>query len=295
MSNQYLQLYQQWSDKTPWVTRLSMVSIVVIYILSWVFSFDTVLGNVPYFTIFNYEIYRILFSPFVGNSLFQVILIAMFFPAMGSKMEWSLGSTGFIVLIGTCSLLTNILFDIVCILLSLLGTPEAIFSQCFGFWLIIFSLITIESMLTPDAPRRMMFIPVDIPSKYFPLALYVLFSLFSGPQLGYAISIAIGYLYSIGKLDRLKPSSSYLDSMEINGMLHSVSRQQGWVLTGLAQGNDAWIPVNQSEAQEENQPQQSTSTSGGSYGTNRGDENTANTKQKPVDHVRYYIKYKSII
>lgn len=287
MSNQYLQMYQQWSDKTPWITRVSMVSIVVIYILSWFFSFDTVLGNVPYFAIFNFEIYRIIFSPFVGNSLFQVILIAMFFPSMGSKMEWSLGSTGFIVLITTCSLLTNILFDILCIILSMLGTPEAIFSSCSGFWLIIFSLITIECMLTPDAKRRMMFIPVDIPDRYFPLALYLLFSLFSGPQLGYAISIAVGYLYSLGKLDRLKPSTSYLDSMEVNGMLHAVSRQQGWVLAGLALGNDAWIPVNQNDVQEENQSNQSTSTSGGSYGSNRGlDDNKTNTKQKPLDHVR---------
>ena len=75
MSNHYLQMYQQWSDKTPWITRVSMVSIVVIYVLSWFFSFDTVLGNVPYFAIFNFELYRIIFSPFVGNSLFQVILI----------------------------------------------------------------------------------------------------------------------------------------------------------------------------------------------------------------------------
>jgi hypothetical protein len=94
----------------------------------------------------------------------------------------------------------------------------------------------------------MMFIPVDIPNKYFPLALYVLFSLFGGPQLDYAISILVGYMYSKGYLDRLKPTSYYLEELEASGgLLHNVSRGSGWVLAGASLGHDAWIPVNQGE------------------------------------------------
>lgn len=90
-----------------------------------------------------------------------------------------------------------------------------------------------------------MFIPVNIPSKYFPLVLYAFFSLFSGLDLGFAISMGVGYLYFKGYLDRIKPTSYFLESLEApNGILHSVSRSRGWVLAGGALGHDAWIPVN---------------------------------------------------
>ena len=90
-----------------------------------------------------------------------------------------------------------------------------------------------------------MFIPVDIPSKYFPLALYGLFSLFGGPQLDLLVAIFVGYLSSKGHLDRVKPSSYQLEQLEaagpgpgglLRGLFHSVSRARGWVLAGAALG-----------------------------------------------------------
>jgi hypothetical protein len=90
-----------------------------------------------------------------------------------------------------------------------------------------------------------MFIPVDIPSKYFPLALFALFSLFSGPELDLLVAMLVGFLYSKGHLDRFKPTSYQLEQLEANGagpggflrgMLHSASRSKGWVLAGAALG-----------------------------------------------------------
>lgn len=92
-------------------------------------------------------------------------------------------------------------------------------------------------------------VPVDIPSKYFPLIMYALFSLFTGPKLSFAIAIGIGFLSQNGYLDRLKPSSYYLGGLESStGFLYSISRSRGWVLAGAALGHDAWIPVNSAAA-----------------------------------------------
>lgn len=93
-----------------------------------------------------------------------------------------------------------------------------------------------------------MFIPYDIPNKYFPLALYALFSLFTGPQLDYALSIGIGFAYSKGYLDRLRLSSYSIEEAEASGgVLHTVSRNRGWVLAGATIGHDAWIALNSSD------------------------------------------------
>lgn len=72
----------------------------------------------------------------------------------------------------------------------------------------------------------MLFIPVDIPSKYFPLVLYGFFCLFSGLLLSYFLSIVIGYCYAMGYMEKFKISDTALGQSEASGVLASVSR---WV------------------------------------------------------------------
>lgn len=45
----------------------------------------------------------------------------------------------------------------------------------------------------PDVPRQFLFIPVDIPSKYFPLVLYGFFSIFNyNFDIGSLVAIFVG-------------------------------------------------------------------------------------------------------
>ena len=243
--NPIITAYNNFAERTPFVTRVSMVGVVFFYLFSWIYDMDKALGNVTYFTVFRFEIYRILLNPIVGNSLLNTIFMAMFYPAMGSKLEGSMSSALFLWLIGFITLATNVAFNFCCLLLYTINMPAAIFYSCSGFWTILFGLITIECMLQPEAPRQLMFIPVQIPSMYFPLVLYAFFSLFSGPQLDFAIAMGVGYCYSKGFLDRFRPSSTYLEGLEAaGGFLHAISRSRGWVLSGGALGHDAWIPMN---------------------------------------------------
>jgi hypothetical protein len=102
--------------------------------------------------------------------------------------------------------------------------------------------------------------------------------LLSGSLLiSYALSIVVGYFFSKGTFDKLKPSSAFLQKLENEGgLLHGVSRCYGYVLSGVSLGHDSWIPVNASlftvrdAHQQQQQPQQGSSLSssqGRSIGT----------------------------
>lgn len=144
--NPALEFYNRWSDKTPYATRVIVIGLVVEYILSFFLPFEDYLGNTPQYTILHFEIYRLLFAPFVGNSILTLILSLMSFPSMGSRLEWSMGTSSFLALLGTLSLATNVLFVIICYLLYLMGSQWVLYMGCNGFWTILFSLITIECM-----------------------------------------------------------------------------------------------------------------------------------------------------
>lgn len=288
--NPVLQSYQAWSERTPFVTRTSVVVLVIMYIISFFVALDDYLGNIPYFTMLRFEVYRILLASLAGNSIFTILLVFMTYPTLGVKMEGSMGSSAFLWLLFMIGIVVNITFNIICGLLFLVGTHEALLYNCMDFWTILFALITIDCLYQPDAPRRLLFIPYDIPSKYIPLLLYAIICLFSGFLLSYALSMLIGYLWSKGHLDRIRPSSVYLSDLEApGGWLHYISRSRscsfalkcvsffiyiyrsGWVLAGTL-GHDAWIPVATAEDPEEGGAQQASAPpqprGGGFFGGN---------------------------
>ena len=145
--NPILTYYREWSDKTPYVTRVSMIALLVSYLISFVYPTDKSLGNTTYFSVLSYEVYRLILSPLVGNSIFNVVLIALFFPGMGARMESSIGSSAFLFVIGTLTVTTNIMFVAVCLFLYFIANlAEAVFYSCSGFWLVLFGLITMECL-----------------------------------------------------------------------------------------------------------------------------------------------------
>jgi len=150
-TNPAIKFYQAWAEKTPFVTRAIVIGIVCEYILSFFLPFEDYLGNETRYTLFRFEIYRLLLSPMVGNSLITMVLILLTFPSMGSKLERGMGSTSYMSLLGTLSIATNLIFTAVCVLLYTLGTSYALHYRCNGFWTILFSLITIDCLQVKSA------------------------------------------------------------------------------------------------------------------------------------------------
>ena len=144
--NPALEFYNKWSDKTPYFTRSIVVFLIVEYILSFFIPFEEFLSNIPRYTIMSFEIYRLILSPLVGNSILTLVLTLMSFPSMGSRLEQNMGSASFLSLLCALSITTNVIFSTTCLLLYMVGTTSAMLWECEGFWTILFSLITIECM-----------------------------------------------------------------------------------------------------------------------------------------------------
>ena len=157
--------YQQWSQQTPYITRSTCIALVAIYLVTFFIQADGILGNIPFFTITHFEIYRIFTSPLVGNSLLNVIILMFIFPQIASRMESSSGSLNFLYLMILITLSVNISFNILCFVLFWMGTPYSLFFNCSGFWTVCMGLITIESMYTADVPRQLFIVETSLNSS----------------------------------------------------------------------------------------------------------------------------------
>ena len=229
-----LSSYNSWAAGVPFVTRSTLVSISVIGILSlFGLDFSDYLANVPYFTLYRFEIYRILTSVFMNNSIISVIFMWLFFPAMGARMEQQQGSATFGWLLYASAIAINLAFVAICFVGSMFY-GGVILAECSGFWSVLFTLITLDCLAMPDQPRRLLCIPVDIPGPYFPLALFAFFSFFGGFRLDLALGIAVGFGYKEGYLEKLKPADGYL---------RRTRGQEGSILYNAARNYDGYIFV----------------------------------------------------
>ena len=150
-----------------------------------------------------------------------------------------MGSTAFAILLATIGWTVNLWHLAIC--LSMYGidgeNPKWLFLPCFGVWILIFGLLSIECSQLPASTTRRLFV-VEVPIRYYPLALLVLFSLFGGFQLSYVLSIVIGYAYQQGKLDKLKVDPGRIQSWEQSTVLEGYVRQQGWITNDASSRGD---------------------------------------------------------
>jgi len=154
-----------------------------------------------------------------------------------------MGSTGFLTLMGTLSLTTNVAFVFICYVLYFLGSTDAIFSSCGSFWIVFMSTMVVECMNSGMETRRLMFLPVQIPIKFYPLALYAMFMLFVGFQMDNLLALGVGYAYVFGQLKRIEPSNARLVDWE-RGFLSFLVNKPGFITSSGALGNTAWLPLN---------------------------------------------------
>lgn len=239
--NPALTAYQTWASQTPFVTRSVLSIQAVSYGVSWLYNPSYALANIPHFTLYKLELYRIVTSPLVNMSLINLMFAVWSFGEMGKRLEQSMGSTAFGWLCLSIGGLTNVLFVLVCCLLYLINNRETtyLFQSAGGIWIILFGMIAMECVQAPRGLKRRLFV-VEVPVLYYPVVLLLFFALLGGGfSLAYILSMALGYALGSGRLEWAKLSATRAKQWE-ESVLLSFSRRGGWVAGSAASGSGAW-------------------------------------------------------
>ena len=240
-SNPFLTAYEGYVRDTPLVTRYVLNAVVISYFLSFFVDPTFALANIPYFTIFRFQLYRMITSPLVCSSILNLFFAFMGFMNNGVKLEQSMGSALFGVLFFKLTIFTNLLFLVVSILLyGLTNNDGYLAGVSVGVWTVLLSIIAVECAQAPPNSKRKLFF-LEIPVLYYPLVLLALFSLFAGFRLAYCLGVAVGYLQGFGKLDRWKVKVETARKWESDrGCLRGFYSRAGYISVSSASGPNAW-------------------------------------------------------
>ena len=163
----------------------------------------------------------------------NLVFIGMTFTNLGRKLEGTKGTTALLLQLLAVSLLTNTLFLTLMVILQICtDNPAFLLTKSQGFWPPLLSLITIDSNAPGNegTTRRLLFLPVQIPTNYYPMALCALFTLFMGFRLDFILALGIGYAWDAdaAPLNFIKPNASRIERLE-TGLLASMTSRAGWI------------------------------------------------------------------
>jgi len=209
--NPILTAYENFVNQTPLVTRTILNAQFASYLASWFINPFYALSNIPQFTLYKYEVYRLVTSPLVNTSIFSLLFAVVSFVGIGKRLEFAMGSAAFGWLCFTISLVTNVVFLLFCVAMSLLtpsGAEWWLLKSAHGIWLVLFGIISLECSQEDDhqhgdgggqqstTVRQYSLLGRAIPARYYPLVLFAVFGLLSGGDfsVAYLVSLTLGYL-----------------------------------------------------------------------------------------------------
>lgn len=147
------------------------------------------LSNIPLYTIFHCQLWRIASSFLITTNIFNVILGLIFWTREGSSMETRLGTFKYIFIFLINNFLIQILYTLIISLIALILQSKhfmekkvyekgnkLIIENC-GLWPAIMCELTLLCLSNPNTKVKFLFIPYEFSAKYYPLIVYIVFCL----------------------------------------------------------------------------------------------------------------------
>jgi len=230
---------KEWCSQVPLFVRFIMISTGTFYILSWfLISISKYLTNLPALVIYQFQIWRLFSSVFVTLSIFNILFAFLAWVPDAIKLEKSTGTIKYMCTFIINSLLIQLIYVMLCLILSLFSEQFLIMPSS-GLWPLIMAEITILCLINPQNQLMMMFFPCLIPAKYYPWALFAFFSVFNmNLQFDILAGILYGYLFHHFLKLKIQLSDEFINKVENLPLINKLCNLSSYISLSMAISNN---------------------------------------------------------
>lgn len=210
----------------PFFNKLLLILTFIFYILNLLIkNISFYFSNIPYFTIFYFQLWRIITTVFISTNLFKLILGLIFWIKYASSLESSIGTIKYMIIFYMNTLFIQIIFCIFnysimkllkkdnSYLLNKVSSKGIINNSLLGNILCELTLLCISN---PETPNKLFLIPFIIKAKYYPFTLFIIFTIIDSFKIDLEIvsGILYAYIYYYFLKNFLKISDNFAQKIE---------------------------------------------------------------------------------
>eukprot|EP00658_Telonema_sp_P-2_P040600 TRINITY_DN29025_c0_g1_i2.p1 TRINITY_DN29025_c0_g1~~TRINITY_DN29025_c0_g1_i2.p1 ORF type:complete len:192 (+),score=49.44 TRINITY_DN29025_c0_g1_i2:266-841(+) len=153
------------------------------------------------------QVYRLVTAPIVNSSLISVVFTCVTIVQVGSHMERALGTAHLMLFTLAMLVVSSLIFTAVVLFVGTAMMPQILMTCSVGMWPCLISFMIIQAATSGEEQHRLLCLPVNVPTRWYPVALVALLSLFFGFQLDLIMMAAIAHHYAKGNLLMLTPKA----------------------------------------------------------------------------------------
>jgi len=214
------------------------------------------LANIPYYTIFGFQIWRLFTTAFITTGLLSIIFSILFWYKDAVQFERENGTIKYMLTFFMYNFFIQILYCSITlmvstiiqnpILLSTKITPRGVRNE--GLWPILMCDLTLLCLNNPEANMRFFFFPCNIKAKYYPLVLFAIFTILSGFNIDFEIlcGIGFGFLYHYYLKNKLEINDTFALRVENSFFGQWLANKRGFISINNTGSSD--IPINMENA-----------------------------------------------
>ena len=230
-------------NNIPFFVKVVTCSTIILYLINLIIPYVAfLLAEIPYFTIYYFQIWRIFTTPFITTNLLSVIFSVYFWYEKASRLEKEIGTIKYMLIFFMNSFCIQIIYCTIMFLFSLIFQSDRPLKMKVtysgirndGIWPILLCDITLLCLSNPNENIYSRFLPCNLKAKYYPLILFLVYTIISQfhIDLENLCGIGFGFLYHYYLRNRLNISNNLAEKIGNSCLFKWMTTKKGYIGSG---------------------------------------------------------------
>lgn len=167
-----------------------------------IFSISFYLSNLALYTIFHFQIWRLITTSFMTTSILNILFAMISWVKDASSLENKLGTIKYMLIFFMNTFFIQIIYCLILLIAYIISRNKNILILNYyngkvensGLWPIIMAELTLLCMSNPESLMRLFFFPCEIKAKFYP---FILFSIFLILNFQIDFGVLSGIIYGL--------------------------------------------------------------------------------------------------
>jgi len=221
------------------IKTIVLITIILYIINRFVFNLSLYISNIPFYTIYKFQIWRLFSTSLMNTGIINIILSLTLWIKFGAILESTIGTILYLFIFIINSTLIQIIYTILIFIISLIIKNKNILQLKLdnntivsnsGIWPYIISELTLLSLSNPNQIIKLFFFP-DIKAKFYPIIVFIIFALLNNLIIDLEVfcGILYSFLYHFIIKNKLKISKKYIKNLENSKCVKCFSKCGGFI------------------------------------------------------------------
>ena len=220
----------------PLFIKCYFIITLILYLLNLKLKYISFyLINIPSYTIFRFQLWRLITSSFITTNILQIILAFFVWVKNASLLEISLGTIKYCLIFFVNSIgiqIINIgIISIVSTISNKMFSPEIKLQKNSGIWGIVMCEMTLLCVTNPESPMKLYLLPFTVKAKIYPAFLILIFMVSNFLEIDVEIisGIVYGLIYYFFLKTKLQIPDSFVQNIETSSLFKGLLRIKGFI------------------------------------------------------------------